>query len=82
MAVCLCVSAVLYVQVAALRRTDHSSKQSYHLYKNYYRTEEEGRAQQRAVEPLMNEWMYANWDEPFVSIIMGVFLMKSDSRFS
>jgi hypothetical protein len=30
-------------------------KESYHLYKKNYETEEEARAQQRAVEPLMNE---------------------------
>jgi hypothetical protein len=43
------------VQVAALRQADHSSKESYRLCKNDYETEEEAKAQQRAVELLMNE---------------------------
>jgi hypothetical protein len=34
---------------------NHSYKESYRLCKNYYETEEEARAQKRAVEPLMNE---------------------------
>jgi hypothetical protein len=48
---CLCCP----VQVAALRRADHSSKESYRLCTKYYETEEDIRAQQRAVEPLVNE---------------------------
>jgi hypothetical protein len=43
------------VQVAALRRADHSSKESYRLFKKDYKIEEEARAQQSAVEQLMNE---------------------------
>jgi hypothetical protein len=42
------------VEVAALRRADHSFKESYRLCKKDYDTEE-ARAQQRAVGPLMNE---------------------------
>jgi hypothetical protein len=38
-----------------LRRADHSSKESYCLCKKEYENEEEARAQQRALEPLMNE---------------------------
>jgi hypothetical protein len=49
----LCLLPCVYV--AALRRADHSSKESYRLRKNDYGTEEEARAQQGAVEPLMDE---------------------------
>jgi hypothetical protein len=45
------------VHAAALRWADHSFKESYRLCKKDYKTEEETRAQQRAVEPLMNEKM-------------------------
>jgi hypothetical protein len=44
------------VQVAALRRADPPSKESYRLCKKEdCETEEEAMAQQRAVEPLVNE---------------------------
>jgi hypothetical protein len=51
----LCLSSCVYV--AALRRADHSSKESYSLCKKICETEEEeeASAQQRAVVPLMNE---------------------------
>jgi hypothetical protein len=56
MSVCVYSVFVLScVQAAALRRADHSSKESYRLCKKDYGTVEEARAQQRAVEPLMNE---------------------------
>jgi hypothetical protein len=43
------------MQVAALRRADHSSKETYRLCKKDYETEEESRVQQRVVEALMIE---------------------------
>jgi hypothetical protein len=39
----------------ALRQADSVPKESYSLCKKDYKTEEEALAQQRAVEPLMNE---------------------------
>jgi hypothetical protein len=50
------------MQVAALRRADHSFKEYYRLCKNDYETEEEAGAQQRAVEPFKNEWMNELYD--------------------
>jgi hypothetical protein len=43
------------VQVSALPRADHSSKEPYLPSKNDYETEEEARAKEKAVQPLMNE---------------------------
>jgi hypothetical protein len=54
----VCVYSVFMlscVYVAALRRADHSSEEFYRLCKKDYGPEEETRAQQRVVEPLMNE---------------------------
>jgi hypothetical protein len=45
------------VQVAALRWADPPSKESYRLYNKDYETEEEARAQQRAVDSLVDEWV-------------------------
>jgi hypothetical protein len=46
------------VQVAAMRRADNSSKKSYRLCRKDYETEEESRAQQRAVEPQIDRFIY------------------------
>jgi hypothetical protein len=54
----VCVYSVFVlpcVQLAALRRADTPSGESYRLCKKDYETKEYARAQQRAVEPLMNE---------------------------
>jgi hypothetical protein len=49
---CLYVCAFFYVKVEALRRADHSSKESYRLCSDIYKLKYEARAQERAVEPL------------------------------
>jgi hypothetical protein len=41
-----------------LRRTNDTYKESYRLCKNDYETDEEASAQQKAVEPLMNEMLH------------------------
>jgi hypothetical protein len=42
----VCLFVLSFVYGTPLRRTDHSSEESYRLYKNDYETEEEARAQQ------------------------------------
>jgi hypothetical protein len=57
----VCVYSVFVlscVYVEALRRADHSSKESYRLCKKDYETEEEARAKQRGcrtIDERMNE---------------------------
>jgi hypothetical protein len=58
MDVCVCVYSVFVlssVYVAALRRTDHSFKESYRLCEKDYGNEEEARVQKMAEGKLMNE---------------------------
>jgi hypothetical protein len=49
-----CICVVLCVG-SGLRRADPPSNESYHLRKQDYETEEKARAQQTAVESLMND---------------------------
>jgi hypothetical protein len=51
------------LKIAALRRADHSPKESYRLCKKDYWNEEEARAQQRSVKPLMSEWINFEFPE-------------------
>jgi hypothetical protein len=44
-----------YVVLYAFRRADPQSEESFRLYKKDYGTEVETRAQEWAVEPLLNE---------------------------
>jgi hypothetical protein len=57
MDVCLCVYYVFVfcVWVEALQRADRSSKESYRLCKKDYETEEEVRANKKAIELLMTD---------------------------
>jgi hypothetical protein len=70
MYVCVSIYSVFVlscVEVAALRRADHSSKKSHRLCKKDYETEEGARAQKRAVEPLMNEGMNPLYMKPWLT---------------
>jgi hypothetical protein len=61
MDICVSVYSVFMlscVYVVALRWADSPSKESHCLCKKDYETEDEAKAQQRTVEPLMSEWLY------------------------
>jgi hypothetical protein len=73
MSVCAFILCVLFcVQVAALRWADHSSKESSRLCKKDYETEEEARAQQRAVRAI-DEWM-----NEWTKVHINMYLIKID----
>jgi hypothetical protein len=56
-----------------MRRADYSSKESYRLCKKDCETEDETRAQQRAVVPLMNKWMSLR-SSPFMEFLVFLLL--------
>jgi hypothetical protein len=62
-----------------LRRADHSSQESYRLCKMDYEAEDETRAQQRAVESSINEWMKKSAKEPLWCILY-VQLIYTDEK--
>jgi hypothetical protein len=58
--ICVCLYSVFMLVLCLISGFTTGwppSKESYRLCKKDYETEEEGRAQQTAVEPLINEWM-------------------------
>jgi hypothetical protein len=73
----VCIYSVFVLScmhVAALRRADNSSKESYRLCKEDYETEEEARVQQRSVEPLMNEYYATVLSKHNMSLIVIILV--------